>query len=83
MPDINGIPMYVTNYSESQSWRNSMIVDTNTFVVSLQNFPEMTVKVSSLVIGLCKCPTAMKTCDEIAKVVISKMHVLRVKESDS
>ena len=59
------------------------MVDTNTFVVSLQNFPEMTVKASSLVIGLCEWPTAMKTCDEIAKVVISKMHVLRVKESDS
>jgi dynein heavy chain len=40
MTDIKGIPMYVTNYSEAQSSRNSMMGDANAFVASLQNFPK-------------------------------------------
>jgi hypothetical protein len=105
MPDIKGFPMYVTNNSETQSWCNSTMGDTNAFVASLQNFPkdnitdgdcellapyiesviftvDMTAKTSSLVIGLCKWATDMKTCHEIARVVMSKMHELRVKESE-
>jgi len=40
MTDIKGIPMYVTNYSEAQSSRNSMMGDANAFVASLQQFPK-------------------------------------------
>ena len=38
--DIKGIPIYVTNYAEAQSSRNSMMGDANAFVQSLQQFPK-------------------------------------------